>query len=169
MRKVLALLFCILLSGTAHAAEQVRNYVPDAKKVGEHRVTVAFWDVYDAKLYAPEGHYKAGSPFALSLTYLRSIKGEDIAKHSVEAMREQGGTNEIKLAQWHEQMRAIFPDVQPGMTLTGISSGKGDVIFLKDNRVIGRIKDKAFDQYFFGIWLGPKAKIPEVRESLIGG
>lgn len=169
MRSLLA--FCVFLafSAAAQAGEYIRQYVPEAQPVGTTRVKMALWDVYDATLYAQSGVYAAGKPFALSLTYLKAIPGRTIADHAVSSMRRQGFADEYKLAQWHENMARIFPHVQPGMTLTGVSNGRGDVVFLKDGTIIGTIKDKQFEKYFFGIWLNPKASEHSVRKNLLGG
>lgn len=169
MRKVLALCTFLGLTATAHGSDYIGQYVPQAKPVGTHRVKMAFWDVYDVTLYAQSGAYAPEKPFALSLTYLKSIPGRAIADHAVSVMRRQGFGNEYKLAQWHESMVGIFPDVRSGVTLTGTTNGEGDVVFLKDGKVIGKIRDKEFEKYFFGIWLDPKGGEPDIRKGLLGG
>jgi hypothetical protein len=157
--------FCVL----ANAAEYIQKYIPEVKTVGEGRMSVALWDIYEARLYAPKGQYQADRPFALSLKYLRPIKGEKIADQSIIEMRRQGRVSEIKLAKWHEQMRRIFPDVKLGTVLTGISKGDGRVIFVKDGKKIGTINDANFSRHFFDIWLGEQTREPEIKASLLGG
>ena len=103
----------------AHAIEHIKNYVPEAQKVGHGRLTYLFWDVYDATLFAPQGDFANSKPFALQLSYLRDIEGKKIADRSAEEMRTQGITDEVKLAAWHSQMREIFPDVAEGSSLPG--------------------------------------------------
>ena len=78
----------------AHANKRITSYVPSAQKVGEGRLTYLFWDVYDATLYAPEGSWKEGKPFALKLSYLRAIEGKQIADRSAEEIRNQGINDE---------------------------------------------------------------------------
>ena len=41
--------------------------------LGEGRLRVLFWEIYDASLYATNGVYDPEKPFALSLTYLRGF------------------------------------------------------------------------------------------------
>lgn len=164
MRKLLAVCLFLFLGASAHAADYIGQYVPEARIVGTHRVKMAMWDVYNVTLYAPDGVYAPEKPFALSLTYHKSIPARTIANHAVTGMRDQGYDYEHKLAQWHERMVNIFPNVQPGTTLTGVTDGKGNVIFTKDKNIIGTIRDREFERYFFGIWLNS-----EVAKYLLGG
>ena len=83
-------------------------YVPDARKVGEGRLTYFFWDIYDAALYAPRGVWTNSPPFALQLSYLRAIPGKDIADRSAEEMRKQGFNDFTTLAVWHQKNARDF-------------------------------------------------------------
>jgi hypothetical protein len=152
----------------AYALDQMVSYVPNAEKVGEGRLSYMIWDVYDATLYAPDGSWRSDQPFALQLSYLRDIAGKKIADRSVEEMRVQGFTDEVRLADWHTQMRSIFPDVSEGFILTGIFISSGETIFYENNREIGRIKDPEFGHQFFNIWLSPRTSAPDLRRKLLG-
>lgn len=171
----LALLALTLMSmglvAPAHAAnapDYIKKYIPDAQPVGQGRLTYMFWDVYDATLYGARGKFNKSQPFALTLKYLREIDGRAIADRSAEEMRQQGGIDEIKLAQWHEQMLRIFPKVKPGTTLTGIYLPKKGTMFYRDSTLIGTINDKDFSRHFFDIWLGHETTAPELRRKLTG-
>lgn len=150
------------------AMEHILKHIPQAQEVGEARMSVMLWDIYDAELFAPNGIWNEQNPFALQLTYLRDLKGAKIADRSVQEMRFQGFNDEIKLATWHTQMRRIFPDVGNGDSLTGIHAKDGQTIFYNGNAEIGRIKDPEFGKYFFSIWLSPKTSAPDIRQSLLG-
>ena len=152
----------------AYALDHIRSYVPEAQKVGNGRLTYMFWDVYDATLYASRGVWKQGEPFALQLSYLREIEGKKIADRSVEEMRNQGITDEIKLAAWHAQMRKIFPNVYNGVALTGVYTQQGHTIFYMDDKEIGHIKDPDFGKAFFNIWLDETTSAPDLRRKLLG-
>lgn len=166
---IFAILMLSVIGATpAFAVERLVNYVPDAKPVGAARFSVFMIDVYDAVLLAPAGVWRQDSPFALQLTYLRALKGKNIADRSVEEMRKIGITDEVKLAAWHTQMRQIFPDVDDGVSLTGIRGPQGESIFFHGNQEIGRIKDPDFGRAFFGIWLDEKTSAPELRQKLLG-
>ena len=152
----------------AYALDHIRTYVPAAQKVGKGRLTYLFWDVYDATLYAPQGSWQEGQPFALQLSYLREIEGKKIADRSVEEMRNQGIKDEVKLATWHAQMRKIFPNVDEGVRLTGVYTEKGETVFYKNDREVGRINDPEFSKAFFDIWLNEKTSAPDLRRKLLG-
>lgn len=156
------------LATTPAPAPEIHTHVPNAALVGEGRLSVLVWDVYDAQLYAPAGEYASKPPFALSLSYLMDLSGEDIAVRSVEEMREQGMRDEVKLAAWYAQMKDIFPDVAPGVNLTGILNDKGESVFYRDGEEIGRIRDPEFGTRFFDIWLAESTSEPELRGQLLG-
>lgn len=148
--------------------EQIENYVPEAEKVGEGRMTYLFWDVYDAALYAPNGAWREDGPYALRISYLMDLDGGEIADRSALEIHEQGFADEARLATWHAQMRKIFPDVSEGVSLTGVNTGTGESVFYKNNVEIGRIKDEEFGRAFFGIWLDEKTSEPGLRRKLLG-
>ncbi len=153
---------------SVHAVDYIRTYIPDAQKVGEGRLSYFIWDVYDAALYTPKGTIQQSPPMALSLSYLRSIKGKDIADRSIQEMRDLGFNNEIQLADWHAQMKNIFPDVEQGMTLTGVYTNDGATVFYQDGTLVGRINDPEFTRAFFDIWLNENTNAPDLRRRLLG-
>ena len=168
MRNFFILLVCLILSIGVNAEEIVRAKMPDASRVGSGRFTYLLWDVYDATLYAPGGKWESSKPFALTLHYLRSIEGEDIADHSAEEIRQQGFENEVKLAGWYSQMKAIFPNVENGSTLTGMYVPNKPTRFFSNNKQIGVIHDPEFGEWFFNIWLSEKSSEPALRKKLLG-
>ena len=51
----------------------IRETYIDTLSDNEGRLTYLLWDVYDAMLYAPKGKWSHDKPFALKLSYLRSL------------------------------------------------------------------------------------------------
>lgn len=152
----------------ARASDVVQKQIPDAEQVGMGRLSVLLWDVYDATLYAPKGKWGARAPYALSIRYLREIEGADIASRSVEEMQKQGFSDAVKLAEWHAQMRKIFPDVKNGSELTAVFTTKKSTDFFYHDKPIGSIKDAEFGMHFFNIWLSEKTSEPGLRRKLLG-
>ena len=111
---------------------------------------------------------QADYPFALQLTYLRSLDGEKIAGRAIKEIRGQGFADEVTLATWHTQLRQLFPDVHKGDTLTGVFTQDGQTIFFSHGEKIGQINDPRFSEHFFAIWLSPKTSAPEIRLGLLG-
>lgn len=163
----------VLISGllptqAAASAELATSLMPEARLVGEGRLRYMIWDVYDARLYAPNGIYNADAPILLTLTYLRDLDGEDIAERSVQEMREQGYTNEVKLAAWFGEMKKIFPDVQKGTVLSGYYRPHQATSFYHGNDLVGTVRDPDFGPHFFSIWLSPRTTEPALRSKLLG-
>lgn len=157
-----------LYSFNTHANETVFAAVPKAAVVGRGVLSYAFWDVYEATLYAPESMWDPAKPFALSIKYYRVINGRDIADRSVQEMRKQGFTDEVTLAAWNSQMKAIFPDVKHGTVLTAVHLPGKQTTFFKGADTIGAIKGDDFSRLFFGIWLSEKTSEPTLRRALLG-
>ncbi|MEP3048324.1 MAG: chalcone isomerase family protein [Roseibium sp.] len=144
------------------------NSVPAASLVGKGRMTVFGFKVFDAELYAPGGSYSPSKPFALKLTYLRKFKGVAIAEQSVKEIRKQGRASESQIERWTQDMKAIFPNVSPGQSITGVRTAQGGTLFYLDNRKIGSINDPAFSKSFFSIWLGNRTRNSQLRAQLVG-
>lgn len=161
-------LLIIIIAKPVEAMDRITQLVPQAQVVGDARMSLMFWNIYDVMLLAPNGKWSADKPFALQLTYLRHLDGSKIADRAVQEMRGQGMKDEVKLTTWYTQMRKIFPDVNEGDTLTGIFTKDGNTIFLSSGKEIGRIDDAEFTNNFSAIWLSPKTSAPEVRLRLLG-
>lgn len=119
--------------------------------------------VYEASLWAGEDPVRP--PLALRLDYKRSIKGQVIAEASVKEMR-RFVSDEETLKDWGLQMAGIFPDVKDGDSILGIYRPEG-ASFYQGERLLGSIKNPAFAQAFFSIWLDPKTSAPDLRAALL--
>lgn len=168
LHKLIFISVLLCFSSPAWSLDVVEKNIPEAKKVGEARLTYAFWDVYDATLYAPKGILQSDKPYALSLRYFRDIDGKDIAKHSVEEIEKQGFDDVERLAVWHAKMRDIFPNVEDGTVLTAVFIPSNKTLFYEGVTKIGDIKDADFTKRFADIWLGEKTSEPRLREELLG-
>ncbi len=162
-------LVAIMAAPAAHAnIDVVGKYIPKAQVVGEGRMTYLFWDVYDAKLYAPQGKWQGDRPFALRLDYLRSFAAKDIAKRTLQEMRNQGFRDEAVLDRWYQDMIRIFPDVDSSTSLIGIRDQRGHAVFYQGHTRLGVIDDPQFTDLFFDIWLDTDTTAPDLRQSLLG-
>lgn len=166
-RRILIAVIALFFATPAIAADVATQQIPNAQKVGEGRLSVAFWDVYDATLYAPNGQWSPKQPFALSIRYFREIEGADIADHSVEEMKKQGFSDEQQLADWRKQMQDIFPDVKNGTELVALFIAH-KTTFYHDGRISGVIQDLQFSKHFSNIWLSEKTSEPALRKALLG-
>ncbi len=169
MRKLGMLLVVFsMVSPAAFATEAALKHVPNAQEVGTGRLSMVFWDVYYATLYAPGGKWDPEASYALKIHYFREIEGSDIADRTVEEIRKQGFGDEEKLAEWQAQLRNIFPLVTKGSQLTAVAEPGKPTRFYFNDKPIGSIADEKFGSYFFAIWLGEKTSEPALRKKLLG-
>lgn len=149
-------------------AENLNQYIEAPKLVGKARLKFMFWNVYEASLIAPRGHFSQETPFALELKYMRGFEGKEIASRSIDEMRSLGMDDEVKLAKWYQEMQGIFPDVKEGEMITGVVDNNQISHFFFNDKPLGIVHDKEFSKWFFNIWLSEKTSQPEMREQLLG-
>ena len=146
----------------------VGRYLDSVHRVGSGTYEVAFWEIYDVTLYAEREPFNYEPPYALAIVYKRSFTGKNIADRSAELIREQGFSDEMRLAGWHNQMVNIFPDVEESTELVGVFTNERHARFYFDGEYIGSIRDPEFGEYFFNIWLGAKTRADKLRRELLG-
>jgi len=156
---------CLWSALAAHASPL--PHLTDYAAVGSGTLRVFGLRIYDATLWSPGGGWAPGQPFALELRYARSFDGAAIARRSVEEMRAQRPYPAATLTRWEAQMRGLFPDVQAGDRLTGVRIPGEGAAFYSGTRKLGQIDDEAFADAFFGIWLAPTTRAPDLRARLL--
>ena len=157
------------ITGASASIDTARLHIPDVEAVGSARLQVLFWKIYDAQLYAPDGVWSSEQPYALSLSYLRSFKGQDIVDRSIDEIASQGFTDSELLSRWRDQLIQIIPDVDSKTNITGVVDAQGHSLFYKNGELVGSVEDPLFSEKFFGIWLSEKTSEPSMRVNLIGG
>jgi len=164
-----ALLLAFLFLVPAHADSVVaEEFMPDPQVVGKGRMKVMLWNVFDATLYAENGQYDADKPFALSLAYLRKLKGKKIVEKTLSEIRSQGPLDSETGKRWSTALDKIIPDVDDKTIITGVRDARANTLFYQNGAFIGQIDDPAFTEAFFGIWLGNKSSKPELTRKLLG-
>ena len=144
----------------------------DKTSVGQARLKVWGFDVYDATLFARSGFDPARygeQRFALELAYLRDFKGADIAERSIDEMKDLATIEPAQATRWTQAMSSLFPDVKRGDRITGVHVPGSGARFYLNGKLLGEVADDAFSRLFFGIWLSPKTSQPRMRETLIQG
>lgn len=128
--------------------------------------------IYEARLFVgADGldlDHWTRSEFALELRYSRALKGAAIAQRSIDEMQVLGYGNQSQRDSWLAHMRAIFPDVHEGRTLTGVSKPGTGTEFLFNGESAGVVDDADFGLAFFGIWLDPRTSAKDLRARLLG-
>lgn len=165
-----------LLLATAAAAwtavplpDVVTSAYPGLKPLGDARLRVFGFHIYDSSLWVSGSGYRANELFALDIRYARNFKGEWLAEQSVDEWRRMGIGDEKKYKRWYAEMAKVFPDVKPDDRIIGVSVPGKEVRFYSASGLLGVIEDGEFAQAFFAIWLDPRTREPAVREKLLSG
>ena len=135
--------------------------------VGQAKLKVLVWEVYDSALFTPSGTWQGHAPYQLSLTYLRDIPASKLVEETGKAWQKQG-RNHPKLNEWLALLGELWPDITKGDNLVFGLNASGDSVFWFNDSPIGGIDDRDFGPLFGGIWLAPDTPRPELRAQLIG-
>ena len=135
--------------------------------VGEARLKVLIWEVYDSALFTPSGHWQGDAPYRLSLHYLRNIPAAKLVEETEKAWREQGRSHP-RLSEWLGLLGDLWPDLTEGDNLVFGLNASGDSAFWFNGSPLGSIEDRDFGPLFGEIWLDPDTPRPELRAQLIG-
>lgn len=160
----LAILFSALIFSGVVMADPLINL----KKVGEAKLKVLFWDVYNSSLYSQTGEYQLEQfPQALKISYLRDIEAEDLIERTQDEWKKLGIKKET-FKPWIPLLTDIFPDIKKGDILLLSVNEEFDSEFFFNGQSIGKIADKTFGKSFLRIWLDENCSYPKVRNQLIG-
>ncbi|PYY84928.1 hypothetical protein DNK59_16970 [Pseudomonas sp. TKO26] len=158
----------VLLSASASAGWQAS--LPDARLLGSGEFSWFGFKVYNARLWGRALPLADDSPFALELTYRRTISRDDLVQTSLDEIQRLSGAavSPAQLKDWQAQMQRAFVDVEPGQRITGVFLPGRGVEFFVDQRLQYRVEDEAFARAFFAIWLDPRTRNPQLRAQLLG-
>ena len=163
-----ALVFLALLSTLAVPVRALEPQEMALQKVGEARLKVFVWPVYDSRLYSADGNYVAGQrPVRLDIEYLRNVDDDDLVAHTEEEWRHQNITHE-RQQRWLAQLAQLWPDVAEGDVLSVVVDDRNVSTFYRNGERLGTLEDPAFGRHFLGIWLSPDTSRPELRLALLG-
>jgi len=160
------------LPTTPQARPEISTALPHGRLIGQGRLTVWGFQVYDARLWAAAsfgaGGY-ASQPLALELAYLRAFEAVDVARRSLQEMGRSAAINEAQAAQWTADLLRVIPDIRQGDRITGVHRPGVGAAFWVNGRASGEILDAEFARLFFGIWLSPNTSEPGLRQALLAG
>ena len=136
--------------------------------VGEARLRVFLFDVYDSELSTLNGTYAPEQrPVKLEITYLRDFKAQSIVQQTIKEWRHLG----IAPKQYEHYLPLIddlWPDIKKGDTLTFVVGSDESNEFFHNGRSLGGVNNPGFSADFLAIWLSPDTSQPELRAQLIG-
>lgn len=159
----LALVLMVLLNGVGMASP-----VAELKKVGQAKLEVLFWDVYESELYSDDGQYQLDTyPLALKIHYLRNIQADDLVERTAQEWQKLGISKQ-QAAPWLAQLKTLWPDIKKGDELTIVVNNDRSSDFFFNNQSLATIDDRDFGPSFLRIWLDEKCSYPKLRQKLIG-
>jgi len=164
----LTLLAASIAAGARELPPAVLADAPGLNLHGSAELRHFGFKVYTARLWVGPTGYVPGQPFALDIEYAMALDGADLVATSVEEMRELGIRDEGVLARWARDMVAAFPDVKKGDRLVGLALPGIEARFYSGHGHLATIRDPAFVDAFFAIWLAAQTSAPEVRAGLLG-
>ncbi|MEX1222692.1 MAG: chalcone isomerase family protein [Idiomarina sp.] len=165
---VLALPMLLLTPNIAAASSCAADALKELKLVGETRLSVMFWDVYDARLYTNTGEYKDAEQRALRLDYLRDIDAADLVETTQEEWERLDYAIDDEAKDWLNTLTNIWPNVSDGDCITLVETSDGFAEFYGNDGKLGQIENKEFTQKFLDIWLAEKSRFKDERDELTG-
>ncbi len=142
----------------------------DLELVGQGKLSVLFWDIYNAQLFSADGQYQPGQyPLALKLTYLRDFKKKQLISETEKQWEKLGIANDGSRQAWIKELERLWPDVAKRDAITLFIDQDSNSYFYHNQTQLGKIQDSAFCEAFLAIWLSEGTSAPEVREQLIAG
>lgn len=161
---------CSLANVRAGCLDDVRN----ARRIGAGDFCVLGFCLYRAELWAPQAPKPStlhDTPFALSLTYERSVSAERIVSTGLDEIQRLSAQPiaDATLVRWQQNMRRAFGDVARGDELCGVYLPGHGARFYTNGKLSADVQDSAFAEAFFDIWLDPRTRAPSLRRQLLGG
>lgn len=138
----------------------------EPRMLGEARYSLLAWPVFDAQLWSQHSAFSWQHPFALSLTYQRDFRGDNLVARSLRGITERtGDPPSDRLA---ALLHTCFDDVRVGDRFTGVSLDENRARFYLNARQTCEISWPGFRRVFFGIWLDGRGADRDFSSRLIG-
>ena len=157
-------------AGDAAAGWRLARCATAGAVAGQWRLHLVGFRLYSARLWTDGQGQDWARPFALELLYHRALTRDSLIQASLQEMQRLGGggVTPQQLANWAQIMETAFTDVRPGMRIAGLYLPGAGCRFYVDGRLTAEVRDAAFARAFFAIWLGPRARDPQLRLRLLG-
>jgi len=150
---------------TSHADEW-KTLLPGSAQVGQGQFSRFGWSIYQAQLWALDGKYDPGQPFALRLTYERDIPESRIVQASLDEMAKLGAPVQQRPG-WRAILEQVIDDVKKGESITGVYRPGEGATFFHNDKLTG-VMDEELARAFFAIWLDARTSEPALRQALLG-
>jgi len=164
--------FCataIFAPAPAAADEAWRAALPQAQPLGGGDLTWFGLRIYNATLWAAQRPFDGTQPFALQLSYYRSIRRTRLVSTSMDEIRRLNhSVPAATLARWQGLLANTFVDVVAGDQLVGVyQPGRGMQLY-DSHHLLAQLDDAELARAFFDIWLHPDTRDQGLRRQLLG-
>jgi len=152
------------------AASTWRAELPHASAIGSGELRWFGLRIYQAALWSETQPFDPSAPFALQLTYYRSISRERLVRTSMDEIRRlgTGPRDPALLAHWEALLRGAFVDVEEGDQLIGVNVPGHGMRLYDQRKLVADIADPRLAQAFFSIWLHEDSRDRDLRRQLLG-
>lgn len=138
------------------------------QKVGQAKLEILFWDIYQSSLYSADGQYTDQQlPLALEIHYLRDIDADELVEKTADEWRKLG-LDSKQTQTWLNRLGDIWPDLKKGDELLIVVNQDSSSVFYYNQRLLETIQDPEFGPSFLRIWLDKNGSFPKLRKKLIG-
>ncbi|MFQ3196782.1 MAG: hypothetical protein ACI8R9_002218 [Paraglaciecola sp.] len=138
------------------------------QKVGQAKLKILFWDVYQSTLYSQDGRYvESQLPVALKIHYLRDIDAKELVEKTADEWRKLGLPSE-QTQPWLTRLGLIWPDIKKNDELLLVVNQDHSSVFFFNQIPIENITNAKFGSSFLRIWLDQNSSYPTLRKQLIG-
>lgn len=164
MKLQLSLLFIAVLM----SSPTVADITEDLKVVGEARLKVFLWKIYDSSLYSESGFYRGLEPsLTLQINYLRNVNSRQLLNRTQQEWQKMSIATDI-IDDWLMELSAILPDISEGESLTVQVEDDLSSSFYYNSTFLGNVGNPDFTQSFLAIWLSENSSYPELQAQLVG-
>lgn len=127
--------------------------------------------VYDAALYTTDGHaafdsQTLGRGICLQLRYLREIRADQLIEASDTSLANLDPPPDDALQAGIARIHAAYRDVKEGDRYTLCAQGTRTWL-MRDGTQVASLDQPGFGALYLGVWLGPHALSPKLREALL--
>lgn len=138
--------------------------------VGEARLSVLLWEIYDAQLFTSDGLYRGiSAPMLLKIHYLRPVERDDLIDATRDELQQVAPELPAQVRALNlERLSRIWPDrIRPGDSLSFELTASGGTFHFNE-QPIGGIDDSRFAKAFMAIWLAENSSYPRLSRRLRG-
>ena len=136
---------------------------PAWQLIGNGDMRFLGWRIYEAALWRRTVSDAAPAQ-ALAIRYARDLSSDRLVSTTLDELARLGATRPER---WRDALARAFPDVAAGDVLVAVREASG-VRFYHLGRETTAVAGEDFADAFFGIWLDPRTREPELRAGLLG-